>query len=119
MNLIVALLSASGTHWLVLQSVAWTTMLADNLRTASLPEAVQRTFDGKHPCSLCKKIDDGKKTQKKSEFPTWARQLEFVSERPVFIFSPPRHFQVMPRHNDSARELFHRPPVPPPRSLPA
>jgi len=117
--LIVALLAATGAHWTVLQSVAWTTMLADNLRTASLPEAVQRTFDGKHPCSLCKKIDDGKKTQKKSEFPTWARQLEFVSERPVFIFSPPRHFQVMPRHNDSARELFHRPPVPPPRSLPA
>src|SRR5690349_4015791 len=54
--LIVALLSASGTHWLVLQSVAWTTMLASNLRTSSLGEALERTFDGRHPCRLCRQI---------------------------------------------------------------
>jgi len=115
--LIAALLAATGAHWTVLQSLAWTTMLADNLRTASLPEAVQRTFDGKHPCSLCKKIDDGKKTQKKSEFPIWAKRLEFVSERPLFVFSPPRHFHLAPTRHESARERSHRPPVPPPRSL--
>jgi hypothetical protein len=117
--LIVALLAATGAHWTVLQSVAWTTMLADNLRTASLPEAVQRTFDGKHPCSLCKKIDDGKKTQKKSEFPICAKRLEFVSERLVFVFSPPQHFHLVPTHNELACERSHRPPVPPPRNLPA
>src|SRR5207247_1889036 len=32
-----ALLTAIGAHWAVLQSVAWTTMLAENLRTTSLP----------------------------------------------------------------------------------
>ena len=31
--LIVALLAAVGGHWIVLQSVAWTNMLAGNLRT--------------------------------------------------------------------------------------
>ncbi len=34
-----ALLCAVGTHWVVLQSAAWTTMLTDNLHPRSLSEA--------------------------------------------------------------------------------
>ena len=36
-------------------------MLADNLTTHSFGAALQRTFDGKHPCPLCKAIAEGKK----------------------------------------------------------
>src|SRR5262245_52811445 len=72
-----ALLTAIGAHWVVLQSVAWTTMLADNLRTASFPVAVERTFDGKHPCSLCKQIAKGKQTEKKAEFRVELNKFEF------------------------------------------
>jgi len=35
-----------GGHWLVLQSVAWTRMLADFSRQDSLPAAISKTFDG-------------------------------------------------------------------------
>ena len=65
---VVALVTTTGLHWAMLQSVAWTTMLADNLRTQSLTEAVTHTFDGKHPCCLCKAIAAGKKSEQKKEF---------------------------------------------------
>ena len=64
---IAALVATTGAHWTVLQTVAWTTMLADNLHSSSLPEALVKTFDGKHPCRLCKTIAAGKKSEKKSE----------------------------------------------------
>ena len=40
----------SGVHWGALQSVAWTRMLAENLRTTSFTEAVVRTFNA--PASM-------------------------------------------------------------------
>lgn len=115
--LIVALLAATGSHWAVLQSVAWTTMLADNLRNGSLTEAVQRTFDGEHPCSLCKQITAGKKSEKKAEFPTVLKKFEFVSECAPFVFSAPDDFRLLPDRNFTVRDLAHKPPVPPPRPL--
>ena len=116
--LIVALLSASGTHWLVLQSVAWTTMLASNLRTSSLGEALERTFDGRHPCRLCRQIARDRQDEKKTEFRSETRQLEFIYTTPAFIFEtppPPGDFCAVP---DLVDCLPHAPPVPPPRSLP-
>lgn len=116
--LIVALLAATGTHWAVLQSVAWTTMLADNLRTAPFREAVQRTFDGKHPCKLCHEISKGRAAEKQTEFPMWAaRKLEFVSQRLVFVFAAPTHYRLVPEFFSAGTDRPHRPPVPPPRPL--
>jgi hypothetical protein len=116
--LVVALLGAIGAHWAVLQSVAWTTMLADNLRTTTLAEAVQKTFDGQHPCCLCKQIDFAKKSEKKVEFPGWIKKLEFDVKRTSFTFSAPQNFFLVPDFNDSLRAVAHKPPTPPPR-LPA
>ena len=115
--LILALIGATGTHWALLQSVAWTTMIADNLRTASFSEAVRRTFDGNHPCHLCEHVAAGRKAEKKSEFPTWANKLEFLSERPIFVFCAPGDFRLLPVVDDSASALERKPPVPPPRNL--
>ncbi|MBE0540778.1 MAG: hypothetical protein IH623_05275 [Verrucomicrobia bacterium] len=117
--LIVALLAATGTHWAVLQSVAWTTMLVDNLRTVPLREAVERTFDGKHPCKLCHEISKGKAAEKNTEFPTWAKKLEFVAQRPIFVFSTPTHYRLVPEFFSAATDRPHRPPIPPPRPLSA
>jgi len=66
--LVLALVAMLGAHWALLQTVAWTTMLADNLRSGSLHDAVTRTFDGQHPCCLCKAIAAGKQSEKKAEF---------------------------------------------------
>ena len=57
----VVLLSVSlGLHWAALQSVAWTSMLLSRARTGSLTEALQTTFDGKHPCRLCLVVREGR-----------------------------------------------------------
>ncbi len=114
--LIAALLVATGGHWAVLQTVAWTNMLASNLRTESFDAAVAKTFDGQHPCKLCKVISAGKKSERKSEFPTLAKKLEFVSDRLVFVFSPPQDFRLAPDFAAFVSSTSNRPLVPPPRS---
>ena len=113
--MMVAALAASGTHWVLLQSVAWTGMLASNLHTASLTEAVERTFDGKHPCCLCKQIDAGKKAERKTEYPGSSKRLEFVRETATFTFVAPEHFVLLPEPSFPACRLAQKPPHPPPR----
>ena len=72
---IMALIATTGAHWAALQSVAWTTMLADNLRTHSLSESVSRTFDGNYPCPICRAIAAAKQSEKKSEFTAQTQKL--------------------------------------------
>ena len=116
--LIVALLAAVGGHWVVLQSVAWTNMLAENLRAVSVTEAFEKTFDGQHPCRLCKAIKEGKTSEKKTELPMPLQKIEFVSEQPVFVFNPPPDFHLVPAATFSLPDFSSQPPVPPPRQLP-
>lgn len=117
--LILALVAALGGHWAVLQTVAWANMLVANLYTDSFEAAVTKTFDGNHPCGLCKEISAGKKAEKKTDFRSLAKKLEFVSDRPVLVFTPPTAFYLVPEQEASARLLSHQPPVPPPRPLTA
>ncbi len=91
-------------------------MLADNFHTDSFTEAVHKTFDGQHPCCLCKQIAAGKKSEKKSEFPVPLRKLEFDSKRAIFVFSAPQTFTLLPDESFPVRELTHTPRTPPPRS---
>lgn len=46
-----------GGHWGMLQVVAWTGMLISYSQSATFAEAWDKTFDGNHPCSLCKTVD--------------------------------------------------------------
>ena len=74
---VAALVLSTGAHWAALQTVAWTTMLADNLCNESVSEAVLHTFDGKHLCPLCKAIAAAKKSEKKSEAVSPTLKMEF------------------------------------------
>ena len=111
----VALIVSIGAHWALLQSVAWTTMLADNLRTHSFSESVARTFDGKYPCPICKAIAAAKKSEKKNEFTLQIQELKFppAKENPVLI--APSDFRLLPQTNAFAESLTQPPPTPPPR----
>jgi hypothetical protein len=115
--MIFAVLTATGTHWLVLQSVAWTTMLATNLHTTSLEQAVASTFDGKHPCCLCKAIAKAKQSEKKSDIPVESRKLEYSYLKFEFLFCPPSEFYEVRAADESATVLTHTPPVPPPKKV--
>lgn len=53
---ILAVFALGGGHWAVLQGIAWTGMLMKYSKEASIVTAVQKTFSGEAPCSMCKTI---------------------------------------------------------------
>ena len=57
--LIFALVTSVGLHWAVLQSAAWVTMMVTYSKDATVVEALEKTFDGEHPCPLCKVVEKG------------------------------------------------------------
>jgi hypothetical protein len=114
---IAALVLSTGVHWAALQTVAWTTMLADNLCTKSVSEAVSQTFDGKHLCPLCRAIAAAKKSEKRSEAVSAASKMEFppVAGRFAFIAPPPvSALSLAPLFAESS---FPKPMLPPPRGF--
>jgi hypothetical protein len=111
---IVATLSA---HWALLQTVAWTTMFADNLQTESLHDAVTTTFDGDHPCDLCKAIDAAKKSEQKKQTSFEKLKLEFPLFHEDLVLIAPLRIELFPRNNLSAESISLKPPTPPPRAL--
>jgi len=58
-----ALFVAIGGPLAVLQGVAWVNMVHDFSQNGSLAQAMEKAFDGQHPCPLCKRIA----TQRASE----------------------------------------------------
>ena len=114
--LIVALACSIGLQWAFLQSIAWTTMLVTNLSRTSFSQAVQCTFDGKHPCCLCKAIAEGKKSEKKSETIVPLKKFEALNQAFPISLSPPASFSAVPRLDSLILTLLYAPPTPPPRA---
>lgn len=112
-----ALVTLLGTHWVLLQTLAWTTMLADNLQSAPLGEALEKTFDGKHPCPICLAIAAGKKAEQKKEFTAPVLKLEFPPVRENFVLIAPARFLPVPQTDTFADSLPERPLTPPPRGF--
>ena len=75
--LVVALAISIGRHCGFLQTLAWGGMVVKYSQDAPFKDAVVMTFDGKHPCTLCKQIAQGKRSEKKSEFPPTSKKFEF------------------------------------------
>jgi len=115
--LLIALAATLGAHWALLQTVAWTTMLADNLQTNSFHDAAEKTFDGKHPCCLCKAIAAAKQSEKKTEFSLQSQKLEFPPVDENFALIAPSQFQILPQKNSSAKSFAPKPPLQPPRGF--
>jgi hypothetical protein len=113
--IVAALACSIGLHWGLLQSVAWVGMVVNYSRSGTLGEALTRTFDGKHPCALCKTIAKGKQTEKKSEFSTKGKKVEFSHSAMVFVFGMPMHFWTASGLEADADSLNRAPPFPPPR----
>lgn len=115
--MVLALVLTTGLHWAALQTVAWTTMFASNLRSQCLTEAVTRTFDGRHPCCLCKAIAAAKKSAKKSEAVFPGLKLEFPPPVEEVVLVPRAEFEMVRLQNTFADSLSTKPPVPPPRGM--
>jgi hypothetical protein len=114
--MLAVLLAASGGHWMVLQSLAWTRMLVSYSQSGDFAGAVSKTFSGQYPCSLCKKIERAKS----NEPPQRVMQLEskasfLVPSRVVVLKDKGISWEVeVPQKRLEQR--FERPGAPPPRS---
>jgi hypothetical protein len=49
-----------GGHWMVLQTAAWVGMMVSYSERESVVVALEKTFDGAHPCVLCKVVKSGR-----------------------------------------------------------
>jgi hypothetical protein len=115
--LVLALAAMLGAHWTLLQTVAWTTMLADNLQSNSFQVAAEKTFDGNHPCDLCKAIAAGKQSEKKTDLSFSSQKLEFPPANENFVLIAPSRFHLLPQVNFSAKSFAQKPPLQPPRGF--
>ncbi len=117
--LIAALSVAFGGHWVVLQSVAWTRMVLENARHEELRTAVSQTFDGEHPCALCKSIEKGRQEEKKQEAPLVVTKLILFHYLPTVTLWQPQDCWRLETADDFSQALATEPPVPPPRTFPS
>jgi hypothetical protein len=92
-------------------------MLAENLHTSSFSRAIQRTFDGKHPCCLCKQIAKDKQSEKKSDAQVESKKIDFSLNHVEFVFCAPDQFYEVPSLNDAAISVTRTPALPPPKAL--
>jgi len=113
-----ALCCAIGMHWIVLQSLAWTTMLIDYSKRAPLCQAIAQTFDGAHPCSLCHVVNKGKSSEKKSDLQSPMPKIDMICvSRSGHSTRPFVPFEYTVRDFCSS-QIGRSPPVPPPRFAP-
>jgi hypothetical protein len=112
-----ALCCAIGLHWMALQSFAWTNMLIEYSKRAPLCQAIARTFDGAHPCSLCHIVATGKASEKKSDMQSRGQKIDIICvAHMIQLISPFAPFQYA-LCDFSVSEIEHSPPVPPPRVM--
>ncbi len=110
-----ALCFTLGLHWAVLQAVAWTGMVVTFSQDGSLGDAVEKTFNGKAPCKLCKAVAEGKRTEQTSETFQSTKKLDLLGgASAVAVHSPVlRSLPLISPDDWSARSQI--PPLPPPR----
>jgi hypothetical protein len=112
-----ALTFSLGAHWFVLQSFAWATMLVRYSQDTSLSAAVNKTFDGEHPCRLCNFVREGKKAEKPIDLAKVEADKKFSSEAAFSIPLPPSDFTLIEGSNEFSQARFQSPPLPPPRGI--
>jgi hypothetical protein len=90
-------------------------MLVTYTQKASFPEAVKKTFDGEHPCDLCKAVQTGQSREKKQDFVASALKWDAVLSAIVTLRPPaaePWHYS---RARSALNARVNAPPTPPPR----
>jgi hypothetical protein len=116
---VLVLVLTLGLHWAMLQVVAWTGMIIVYSQDAPVRTALQKTFDGKHLCPLCKAIKQGRseekqKQEKQQVKPGSKMDLGLVWQCAPFDFSCDREPISSPDTDAPIRS--YEPPKPRPRT---
>jgi hypothetical protein len=117
--IVVAVLTVSiASPWALLQTLAWAGMLVKFSRHASFTAAISLTFDGNHPCALCKEIQVSKSKERKETRSGWesaTRDLKLDFPPQGVFLPPPPEFCLVPWFLAALSARADPPPVPPPR----
>jgi hypothetical protein len=114
--IVLSLVFAIGGHWAFLQSVAWLGMTVKFAQSDTLSGAIRKTFDGLHPCKICKIVREGKDSEKRQETLKVETKLDFWLVRNASLLCPPPPFCVLPAQPDLVQLRTESPPTPPPRA---
>lgn len=112
---VLPLVCAIGGHWAVLQSVAWAGMAVSYLQQVDLKDALLKTFDGRHPCKLCKVVQAGKKCEQKQPLLKADTKLDLCLPREASRLTALHPFAQSRFDSQSAPQRAESPPSPPPR----
>ena len=92
-------------------------MLVSYSQKTNLTQAVEMTFDGRHPCSLCKQIDQARQTEQDNKSATTIQKLDFkfllLPELKLLVRS--YQTQAWKRSTLKAAAFSQLPEVPPPK----
>ena len=113
---LVAVFQLTGAHWAILQATAWAGMLVNYSKTEGVELGFSKTFDGKHPCSLCLSIAKNKQTEKKQGSQLAAVKIYLIDQSQRWTLSPPHYSSDLRISNFSWFSRDNSPPVPPPRA---
>lgn len=89
--LIGTLLVSMGGHLALLQTIAWGTMLVDFSTKGGFSEAVEKTFDGEHPCAMCKAVKTTKQEEDKKPLLKSQMKMEMALPAPINVPFPRSH----------------------------
>lgn len=106
-----------GFQWTLLQSVAWTVMLLDRSAEMGWVQAMETTFDGHHPCALCKVVRKGRDTQQQTTILLSFAKTDMVPSDRAFELPVPETAPAerLPARDQRAARRFGSPPWQPPR----
>ena len=106
-----------GAQWAVLQSAAWVGMAVSySIKAGSVTEGLSETFDGEHPCPMCKLVAEGKSSEKKDPKDAAKVKIELFAQQYTVLAFASLTAPELPRAVDETAPARHvSPPVPPPR----
>jgi hypothetical protein len=112
-----AFLQLLGGHWAILQVGAWAGMVVSYSQQSGLIAGLLQTFDGEHPCPVCKAIECGKKREgKKAPLLTAELKKDYLASWNSFQICPEWSEVVYPAFAEQLLGIATEPAVPPPRS---
>jgi len=115
-----AWLLATGSHWDLVQTYAWGSMIAEYSRDMSFASAVKKTFSAETMCHLCHAVADAKKAADGNAATPGTKTLGKI----LLVAAPPSSTFLSPVALTGSFDVSERtllsaqrpaPPVPPPR----
>src|ERR1700750_1712363 len=83
------LIVAIAGNLVILQCVAWMGMLVSYSQQDGLTVGIQKTFDGKHPCKICKLVNKSERNEQNSKLVKSAVKIDWILvKKTAFAWTP-------------------------------